>query len=331
MPFFSPLTRQPKNMAIMTIPLMVIWCFVTQRKGMVIDMKHDFTYFFGEGLSNMFSHGFMSFAAIGITVACLVVMGTFSLVAYNAELMLEDLQSEYEILAFVDETYDDMQTSQVGEKLAALDNVKEVRFITKEEATKVYEEKNRDEDMLQNLDPNIFRDRYAVYVNDLNLVSQTAGAVHDTQGVAKVRVDEDIAGGFITLRNVAGIVCIALIAILLLVSVFIISNTIKLTTFDRRDEIAIMKMVGATDSFIRWPFVYEGFFLGIISALIAFLLQWLLYGSVAKSLMMSDRLQLLKIVPFEGIWQSVMIVFGLAGVIIGIGGSLTAIRKFLQV
>ena len=77
-------------------------------------MKHDFTYFFGQGLNNMFSHGFMSFAAIGITVACLVVMGTFSLVAYNAELMLEDLQSEYEILAFVDENCDDAQTRQVG-------------------------------------------------------------------------------------------------------------------------------------------------------------------------------------------------------------------------
>ena len=294
-------------------------------------MKHDFAYFFGEGLSNMFSHGFMSFAAIGITVACLVVMGTFSLVAYNAELMLEDLQSEYEILAFVDETYDDAQTRQVGERLAALDNVKEVRFITKEEATRGFEERNKDENMLQNLDPNIFRDRYAVFVSNLNLVSQTANAVRNTKGVGGVRVDEDIAGGFITLRNVAGIVCVALIAILLIVSVFIISNTIKLTTFDRRDEIAIMKMVGATDGFIRWPFVYEGFFLGIISALIAFLLQWLLYGSVAKSLVMSDRLQLLKIVPFEGIWQSVMIVFALAGVIIGIGGSLTAIRKFLQV
>ena len=298
---------------------------------MVINMKHDFVYFFGEGLSNMFSHGFMSFAAIGITVACLVVMGTFSLVAYNAELMLEDLQSEYEILAFVDETCDTVQTRQVGERLAVLDNVKEVKFITKEEATKAYEEKNKDESMLQNLDPNIFRDRYAVFVDNLNLVSQTAGAVRDTQGVGGVRVDEDIAGGFITLRNVAGIVCAALIAILLIVSVFIISNSIKLTTFDRRDEIAIMKMVGATDGFIRWPFVYEGFFLGIISALIAFLLQWLLYDSVAKSLMISDRLQLLEIVPFEGIWQSVLIVFTLAGVVIGVGGSLTAIRKFLQV
>lgn len=294
-------------------------------------MKHNFTYFFSEGVGNMFSHGFMSFAAIGITVACLVVMGTFSLVAYNAEVQLETLESEYEILAFVDETCDDARTQQVGRALSQIANVKDVEFITKEQATENFEKKYENDYMLQDLDAEIFRDRYAVFVSDLNAVNQTAEAIRGVEGVAKVRVDEDIAGGFITLRNVAGIVCIALIAILLVVSVFIISNTIKLTTFDRRDEIAIMKMVGATDGFIRWPFVYEGFFLGLISAVVAFLLQWLLYASVAKSLTMSDTMQLLKIVPFETIWQPVMIVFGAAGILIGIGGSLTAIRKFLRV
>ncbi|MDD5964157.1 MAG: permease-like cell division protein FtsX [Oscillospiraceae bacterium] len=294
-------------------------------------MKHNFTYFFSEGVGNMFSHGFMSFAAIGITVACLVVMGTFSLVAYNAEVQLETLESEYEILAFVDETCDDARTQQVGRALSKIANVKDVEFITKEQATESFEKKYENDYMLQDLDAEVFRDRYAVFVSDLNAVNQTAEAIRGVEGVAKVRVDEDIAGGFITLRNVAGIVCIALIAILLVVSVFIISNTIKLTTFDRRDEIAIMKMVGATDGFIRWPFVYEGFFLGLISAVVAFLLQWLLYASVAKSLTMSDTMQLLKIVPFETIWQPVMVIFGAAGILIGIGGSLTAIRKFLRV
>ena len=294
-------------------------------------MKHNFTYFFSEGVGNMLSHGVMSFAAIGITVACLVVMGTFSLVAYNAEVQLETLESEYEILAFVDETCDDARTQQVGRALSKIANVKDVEFITKEQATESFEKKYENDYMLQDLDAEIFRDRYAVFVSDLNAVNQTAEAIRGVEGVAKVRVDEDIAGGFITLRNVAGIVCIALIAILLVVSVFIISNTIKLTTFDRRDEIAIMKMVGATDGFIRWPFVYEGFFLGLISAVVAFLLQWLLYASVAKSLTMSDTMQLLKIVPFETIWQPVMVIFGAAGILIGIGGSLTAIRKFLRV
>ena len=116
-----------------------------------------------------------------------------------------------------------------------------------------------------------------------------------------------------------------------MVSVFIISNTIKLTTFDRRDEIAIMKMVGATNGFIRWPFVYEGLLLGTLSAAVAFGLQWLLYLAVAKGIASSDSLQILHIVPFTDIWYIVALVFLAAGILVGVGGSLTAIRRFLRV
>ena len=293
--------------------------------------RHDFGYFFREGVGNLFSHGFMSFAAIGITVACLLIMGTFSLVAYNAEKLLETLESDYEILAFVDESYSDVQTAAVGRALEALDNVKSVEFITREEALEDFEKRNLDDYLRAHILPEMFRDRYAVFVNDLNLVSRTAKAVRDIEGVDDVRVDEDIAGGFILIRNVAGAVSLALIVILLVVSIFIISNTIRLTTFDRREEIAIMKMVGATNGFIRWPFVYEGFFLGLLSALIGFGMQWLVYVSVAKGIDAADTLQFLNVVPFTAIWKPVAISFGAAGIVIGVGGSLTAIRKFLQV
>ncbi len=295
--------------------------------------RHDFGYFIHEGVSNLFSHGFMSFAAIGITVACLLIMGTFTLVAYNAEMLLRTLESEYEILAFVDDGCNEAQTKAVGEAIARLDNVKSVEFITREEAMEAFEERNLDEYMRRNILPEMFRDRYAVYVNDLNQVKQTAAAVEAVEGIGEgnVRVDEDIAGGFILVRDVASAVSLALIAILLVVSVFIISNTIRLTTFDRRDEIAIMKMVGATNGFIRWPFVYEGFLLGLLSSLIAFGLQWLVYASVAKGIEAADTLQFLSTVPFSQIWKPVAASFGAAGIIIGVGGSLTAIRKFLQV
>ena len=296
-------------------------------------MRHDFGYFIREGVGNLFSHGFMSFAAIGITVACLLIMGTFSLVAYNAEILLETLESEYEILAFVDESYDELQTQSVGAWLRALPNVKSVEFITREEAMEAFEERSLDDYMRRNILPEMFRDRYAVYVEDLNQVRETAKKVEGVDGIGEgnVRVDEDIAGGFILVRNVAGAVSLALIAILLVVSIFIISNTIRLTTFDRRDEIAIMKMVGATNGFIRWPFVYEGFMLGLLSSVVAFLLQWLVYASVTKSINAADTLQFLSTVPFSEIWRTVALSFGAAGIIIGVGGSLTAIRKFLQV
>ena len=293
--------------------------------------KHNFGYFFHEGLSNMFSHGFMSFAAIGITVACLLIMGTFTLVAVNANELLADLEQENEILAYVDDSYTTAQARALERELEALDNVAEATFISKEEATASFEEQKEAEEVLQDLDPEIFEDRYAIKVQDLTKQSQTVELVKAVEGISDVNAHEEIAGGFVTVRNVATVVCVALIAILFVVSVFIISNTIKLTTFDRRDEIAIMRMVGATNGFIRWPFVYEGFMLGLLSAVVAFLLQWGLYAAVARGVDTNDTLQLIRIVPFRELWPVVAGTFAGAGVVIGVGGSLAAIRKFLQV
>ena len=293
--------------------------------------KHDFGYFFHEGLSNMFSHGFMSFAAIGITVACLLIMGTFTLVAVNANELLRDLEQENEILAYVDDSYTEEQAKTLQSKLEAVPNVASAKFISKEEAMEAFAEQYPDEALFQDLDPEIFRDRFAIKITDLEQIRQTKEAVESVTGIAKVNAYEEIAGGFITVRNVATVVCVALIAVLFVVSVFIISNTIKLTTFDRREEIAIMRMVGATNGFIRWPFVYEGFLLGFLSAAIAFFLQWGLYAAVAQGVDTNDTLQLIHIIPFQQLWPAVAGIFAAAGIVIGVGGSLSAIRKFLQV
>ena len=293
--------------------------------------KHNFGYFFHEGLSNMFSHGFMTFAAIGSTVACLLSMGTFTLVAVNANALLEDLEQENEILAFIEENYTDQQIKALETKLAAVPNVTSVTFISREEAMEKFLEDYPDEEYFKDLDPEILRDRFSLKIADLELISQTVEAVRNTEGVGGINAYEDVAGGFITVRNVASVVCIALIAVLFVVSVFIISNTIRLTTFDRREEIAIMRMVGATNGFIRWPFVYEGFMLGLLGSAIAFFLQWGLYEAVSKGVSSNDALQLIDVIPFEGLWAPVACTFGAAGIIIGVGGSLSAIRKYLQV
>ena len=293
--------------------------------------KHDFRYFAHEGLSNMFSHGFMSFAAIGITAACLLIMGTFTLVAVNANGLLKDLEQENEILAYVDDTYTEQEAKALQKKLEAIPNVTSATYISKQQATADFAARYPEEQLFQNLDPEIFRDRYAIKVADLEQQGQTVEKIENTPGIAKVNAHEEIAGGFVTVRNVATVVCVALIAILFVVSVFIISNTIKLTTFDRREEIAIMRMVGATNGFIRWPFVYEGFLFGILGAVIAFFLQWGLYEAVSRGVANNDTLQLIRIIPFEQLWAPVAEVFAGAGIIIGVGGSLSAIRKFLQV
>lgn len=279
----------------------------------------------------MFSHGFMTFATIGITVACLLIMGTFTLVAVNADANLKDLEAENEILAYVEEDYTEQEAQALQSKLERLPGVASATYISRQQAMESFAANYPEEQLFQNLDPAILRDRYSIKVTDLERQSETVAQVADVEGIAKVNAYEEVADGFIAIRNIATVVCVTLIVILFVVSVFITSNTIRLTTFDRREEIAIMRMVGATNGFIRWPFVYEGFLLGLLSAAIAFGLQWLLYTAVSQGVDTSDTLQLIRILSFEELWKPVALTFVGAGIVIGVGGSLSAIRKFLQV
>ena len=293
--------------------------------------RHNFGYFVHEGVGNMFSHGFMSFAAIGITVACLLIMGTFTLVAVNANELLYTLEQENEVLAYVDDSYTEAQARALQSELEGVPNVASVTYISNDQAMEDFKDQYPEEELFQDLDPEILEDRYAIRLVDLERQRETVERIEALPGISDVSHYEEIAGGFVTMRNVATVVCVALIAILFVVSVFIISNTIKLTTFDRRDEIAIMRMVGATNGFIRWPFVYEGFLLGLLGAVIAFFLQWALYTAVARGVDTNDTLQLIQVIPFAQLWAPVAAVFAAAGIVIGVGGSLSAIRKFLQV
>ena len=179
-------------------------------------MEHNFKFFVKEGAGNMFSHGFMSFAAIGVTVACLLIMGTFTLVAYNANENLADLQQENAVVAFVDETLDEPEARALQAKVESTDNVADCQFVTRTEARDAYVEKYDDEDVYGDLDPTVFRHRFVIHVTDPDRIMETKAAVDNIPGIAKARADEAVANGFTTVRNVAGVISIALIAILLL-------------------------------------------------------------------------------------------------------------------
>ena len=294
--------------------------------------NHDFTYFISEGISNMFAHGFMSFAAIDITVACLLIMGTFSLVAVNANATLSRLEDENQVLAFVDDTLTEAQARALEDDILAVPNVTDVEFISRDVAWESFiEDYPEIEALAGDMDSSTLRHRFTIYMDDLSLMSKTAELIEDIPGIGNVNAYQELSDGFITIRNIATIISVALIAILFLVSVFIIANTIKLTTFDRREEIAIMKMVGATNGFIRWPFVYEGILLGLLSAVVAFFLQWGLYGLITRGIATNDLFSIIQIVPFGSLWYAVALIFAGAGIVIGVGGSLSAIRQFLKV
>ena len=293
--------------------------------------KHDILYFFREAVKNMSSHRLMSFTAISMTVGCLLIMGTFTLVAVNAAMNLSALSNSNEIVAYIDETWTEQQGRNLESTLLAVPNVTAARYISREEALEAYTEQNPEEELFRDLDPAIFRDRYALTIENLEQISLTVRRVEHVEGIAKVTYYEEMASGIVTVRNVAGIVSAALIGVLFVVSVFIISNTIRLTTYDRKEEIAIMKIVGATNAFIRWPFVYEGFLMGITASGVAFLLQFLLYSAVTGAIASNDAQRLFEILPFGRIWLPVLGSFLVTGMLVGIGGSLTAIRRFLDV
>ena len=288
-------------------------------------------YLLKEGFRSIFQHGFMSFAAICVTVACLIIVGSFSALAYNLDIMVQDLNKTSEIMVYIDSDLSDAEARSIGTKINLLDNVFDAKYVSREEALQNFVSDHDNDSAFSGVQAQDLRHRYVVTLEDNTKMEQTAEQLKNLPGVAKVSAAYELAQGFTTLQNVLHIVSVAVIAVLLVVSLLIISNTVKLAMYDRRDEIAIMKMVGATNGFIRWPFVYEGMLLGLFSAVIAFGLQWLLYTAVARGIGTSDTLQILTVVPFVKIWQPVALVFLGAGILVGVGGSLTAIRRFLRV
>lgn len=288
-------------------------------------------YLLREGIRSIFKHGFMSFAAICVTVACLIIMGSFSLILYNLNIMVRDLEQENEILVYVDENLTEAEAKSVGSQINLIDNVAISRFVSREEALENFVEKQGDENLFAGLDSTTLRHRFVVSLEDNAKMEQTVDLIRPIAGVAEISAPYELEEGFRTIERALQIASIAIIAVLLIVTLFIISNTIKLAMLDRKDEIAIMKMVGATDSFIRLPFFVEGFVIGLFGAAIAFALQWGLYDFLVKNISNVDSLQLFHFVPFNEVLWVMIPAFAFAGLFVGVFGSLMSIRKFLDV
>jgi len=293
--------------------------------------KFDLGYYCSEGVHSIFTHGFMSFAAVCMIVACLLIMGSFSLVAVNLDNMLGDLEAENEFLAYIDETYTEDQAKALQSQIEAIPNVAEVTFVSRDEALDDFRAGREENPLLSDLDGSVLRDRYRIHVDDIEQLEQTVKQVEQVEGIADTNAAYEIAQGFVTVRNIAAGVAIVLVSILAVVSLFIIANTTKLAFFYRREEIAIMKMCGATNAFIRWPFIVQGMILGLAGAIVAFFLQWGVYELVGKAVIQSDGLSLVTILPFTSLIVNILPVFCGAGLLIGVMGSVLAIRKFLQV
>lgn len=289
-------------------------------------------YLIKEGFHGIFLHGFMSFAAICVTIACLLIVGSFSILAYNLDVMVDKLNQTSEIMVYVDSSLSDAEARSISTRINQLGNVQKSVFISREEALENFVSDHHNNAAFNGVQAQDLRHRYVVTLEDNSLMEQTDSQLQQIPGVAKTNAAYELAEGFTTIQNVLNIASVALIAMLLVISLLIISNTIKLAMYDRRDEIAIMKMVGATNSFIRLPFVVEGFTLGMTGAVLAFGLEWVLYDTLVERISSVDALRLFSFVPFTGdLMIPMLLTFGSAGLFVGIVGSWTSIRKFMDV
>ena len=288
-------------------------------------------YLLKEGFRGIFLHGFMSFAAVCVTVACLVIVGSFSALAYNLDEMVQELNQTSEILVYIDADLSDAEARSIGTKINLLDNVLQATFVSREEALQDFVADHDGDSAFSGVQASDLRHRYVVTLEDNTKMKETDAQLKQLPGVAKTNAAYELAEGFTTIQNVLHMVSAAVIVVLLIVSLLIISNTVKLAMYDRKDEIAIMKMVGATNGFIRLPFVVEGFTLGMMGAILAFGLEWVGYDALIQKIAAVDALQLFNFVPFQALLIPMVIVFAAAGMFVGIVGSWTSIRKFMNV
>jgi cell division transport system permease protein len=298
----------------------------------IITMKHNrLGYYIKEGVSSIFTHGFMSFASVCVIVACLIIMGSFSLLSMNVEEIVQTMEDENEMLAFVDENLSEEEARALESQIEANPNVANAVFVSREEAMESFINAYSNKSLFDGLTPEVLRHRYIIYLNDISKMAETQTALLGIYGIATVNAHIEISEAFVKIERIITTVSILLVAILFIVSLFIMSNTIKLTTFERKDEIAIMKMVGATSSFIRWPFVVEGLILGTFGSLIAYILQWGIYRVLTDKILSATGFSFMTTVPFSVIAIPLLVVFLILGFCVGVIGSLIAIKNYLKV
>lgn len=293
--------------------------------------RHNIGYFFREGIKGIFSHGFMSLASVTVMITCLLLTGTMLLMVLSVNTTIESLVSLGDIRAYVDESYTREQAEALENKLRMIDNVSGVDFIPNDRALdELRDEFGSDSWMLDGLEyDNPLRHSYRIMVVNIDEYDQVIDDISSIQGIEDVHSSRDAVRKLSVIRNILSTVSLSLMVLLGAVAVVIISNTIKLATFDRREEIAIMKMIGATDGFIRFPFVIESVILSQLAALIAFGLQWLTYNYIIGTGLAS--IELIEMVDFDSVKYYFLGGFMAIAFVFGVLGSAISIRKFLRV
>ena len=295
-------------------------------------MRHsNFRYLTREGIRNVGANRLMTVASVAVLTSCLVMIGCAVLLYLNIDKLLENIESQNVIMAFVEEDADSVTVSAVKGALVSLENVELVRFIPKADALKTVESSlGENASILQGIETDFLPDSFEVTVLDMQRFQQTVAAVQKIEGVSSIRENSDLAMRLERIRTAVSYLSVGVIALLFLVALFIIANTVRITMFTRRLEISIMKAVGATNWFIRWPFLIEGISIGVLSAALSFGLLFLMYYLTADALLSIFGIFGGSLVNFWVYAPYIFAAFLLLSVFTGGLGSVFSIGKYLR-
>ena len=289
-------------------------------------MKYNiFGYLIGEGFSNVFKNKKSTGASLMIMCATMIIFGIFLILGENINHFVAQVESAQGIQVFINNDATQEQIDEIGDKIRQIDGVSTVEYVSKDDALQQMKDRFGDkQDLLEGYEENnIFPASYVVTLTDLTKSQEVQDQILTFDNIKKITSKDETVTTLINLANGIKIVTGVILVLLVIISIFIIANTIKLTVHARRKEISIMKYVGATNGFIRWPFIVEGMIIGVFASIISIVIVGFAYNFIAQKLISSEFMQVINmsLVTFSDMFNSIIFVYMLLG--IGIG----AIRK----
>lgn len=290
-------------------------------------------YLIGEGIRNLFKNKKSTMSSLMIMCATMLIFGLFFVIGENLNAFVENVAEAQEIRVIIDNDATDSEIEEVGNEILGIEGVKSAEFVSKDEALDYMKDMLGDEVLEGYSERNILSVAYNVTLTDLKLNNEVQDSINQLPHVKKIVSSNQVIAQIISLAKGVRIVTAGILALLIIISVSIITNTIKLAVHSRRKEISIMKYVGATNSFIRWPFLVEGIIIGIVAGLLSVALIGGVYTGIAHKLADTSFLQMANwsLLNFSDMFNLILIVYLGLGIGIGILGSSISMRKYLEV
>ncbi len=293
--------------------------------------NRNIRYLTHEGIKNIGINRLMSVASVAVLMSCLVIIGFALLLFLNVDSLLQHIESQNVVMAFCEVGADEAQVSDTKNRLELIDNISSIDFVSKSEAyDSVVSSLGEDAEILANIDDSFLPDGFRIVIDDMSLFTETVAKISSVDTISSVQQNSDLAEKFEEIRTAVTYISIGVILVLFVVSMFIIANTVRITMFSRKLEISIMKAVGATNWFIRWPFLVEGICLGLLSSVLSFFLLALLYNALGGAFTTIFGMLGNTIVNFWEYALLIFIGFVFISVVTGGVGSLISMSRYLK-